>query len=126
MPWTFGNPPVTKSKFFVILAHGKTVAGAIATTSKVHKHKADPKFMAGCVLYKVGAVPCFNQETAIEPHNRFNIPYAQISAAHAAGTLKIHGACLPVDFDKHLKAAVDASILLNAREKQTLKSLAGL
>jgi hypothetical protein len=125
MPWDFGGG-VTRIKYFVILGHGQTVAGAIATTSQVHKHKGDPNLMKGCVMLRAGEIGVFPKETAIEPHNRFQLPYAKIAACHAAGELTNHGTCLPTNFAKRLSDAIDKSYLLNAREKQMIKALAGL
>ena len=115
---------VGERKFFVVLSHGDKHAICIKATAKVEKYQLDQKQKAGCVCYKANEVPCFVQETAIQPHNVVPISYEHIVREDRNGRYENKGT-LPPDFHVKLVGAIRASIVMSPKRKRFVLELIG-
>jgi hypothetical protein len=119
VPYKFGGSPYLLTKIFVVLGHRNGFAICLKATSNVELYKNNPEKLAGCVFYKSGEIPLFNQDTAIQPDNQVPIPHAHIAAMHEKKALKVLGN-LPADFVSKLTLAIENSTTLDDRKKERL------
>ncbi len=107
-----------KQKLFVVIAHQSSHAICIKATSKTLLYENNSDKMQGCIYYPSGTLPCFPENTVIQPDNQIPIAHDLIRKAHADGILRIHQA--PASFESDLRSAIAKSVTLTPDKRARL------
>jgi hypothetical protein len=121
VPFKFEGELTAISKLFVVIGHAGNCAICIKATSKTTLYDNNPHQMLGCVYFKAGEVPCFPENTVIQPDNQIAIEHSHIKDSHLRRQVKIHA--LPKDFPDRLRKAVSNSRTLTGRERKRIEAL---
>jgi hypothetical protein len=121
VPYKFPEDLIPLSRLFVVISHAGGFAICIKTTTRTALYKNNPSQMVGCVFYEAGEVPCFPEETVVQPDNQIPIEHDHIQTCHIRKQVEIHK--LPSDFPSRLREAVQKSETLTGRERKRIQGL---
>jgi hypothetical protein len=121
VPYKFDEDLIPLSRLFVVLAHAHGYAICIKTTTKVSLYKNNPSKMIGCIYFNAGEVPCFPEETIVQPDNQIPIEHSHILDSHIRGQVQVH--ILPAEFPAKLREAVKKSETLTGRQRKRIEAL---
>jgi hypothetical protein len=105
-------------KLFFLAAHRRDDALCLKVTSVMRHFTPGSRRTAGVALCKAGEHAAFTTDSAIEPDNRFEIPYRRLGGEYLVND---RGAVSTTILDR-LQTAIGKSVTINEAERKELRA----